>query len=54
MKTLVIVLGLLLTASFPTYASEDGNGKKEIVLQVSDDDDLVDNPIWFGDEEPSQ
>ena len=52
MKTLVIVLGLLLTASFPTYASEDGNGKKEIVLQVSDDDDLVDNPIWFGDEEP--
>ena len=52
MKTLVIVLSLLLTVSFPTYASEDGNGKKEIVLQVSDDDDLVDNPIWFGDEEP--
>lgn len=53
MKTLVIVLGLLLTVSFPTYASEDGNGKKEIVLQTTDDDDMVENPILFSDENPA-
>lgn len=54
MKTLVIVLSLLLTVSFSTYASEDGNGKKEIVLQAADDDDddMVENPIRFSDEEP--
>lgn len=52
MKTLVIVLGLLLTVSFSTYASKDGNGEKIIVLQVSDDDDMVENPISFSDEEP--
>ena len=52
MKTLVIVLSLLLTVSFSTYASEDGNGKKEIVLQAADDDDMVENPVRFSDEEP--
>ena len=53
MKTLVIVLSLLLTVSFSTYANKDGNGEKEIVLQDSDDDDMVENPIRFSDEEPA-